>query len=129
MGKVLQENVILGGREQKAGTKESDIPKDIRGQASRFLIDEKKYQPVSKQADNVDEEVQVRIVELEEENSTAREWAEASEKALSEANSSIAGLTSQLEDAEAALESETTRVDEAEVKITELEKTIKDTKK
>jgi hypothetical protein len=104
MGKVLKQNVILGGRELKAGTKEGDIPKDIKEPAARFLIDEKKYKPAGQPKESIDGKAKARISELETqlENETSRAneaevKVDESVTALSEANSNVAGLETQLE--------------------------------
>lgn len=122
MSKVVKQNVILGGQEIKAGTPESDIPDEVKKPASKFLIDEKKYKSAEQSSEVIDAKVNARIVELEEENATAREYAEANEQFLSEANSTIAGLTSDLETANK-------RADDAEANVVELEEAAKAAKK
>lgn len=151
MSKVFKQNVILGGQEYKAGTSEDKVVAEFKKQAIPFLIDEKKYKPATKETEIVDVKVQARITEMEAENSTLLERAEDAETALSEANSAIAGLESQLEnetaranaaehgeadvklaesiqkleDAEGKLADAIKRSEDAEVIIAELEKAAK----
>lgn len=142
MSKVIKCNVILRGREFKAGTKESDLPGDVKKDAAKFLIDEKKYKAAGQPEAIIDTKAQEHITGLEALLSTQEKRADTAEEALSQANSDIAGLTSQLEDAvtaediETAVEAEKQRADDAEEKLEEakillggMEKQISDLKK
>ena len=135
MSKVIKCNVILKGREFKAGTKESDLPGDVKKDAVKFLIDEKKYKTPGKPEASIDVKVHIAGLETQIEElavAIAEEMGRAkrAEISLSEANSSIAGLTSQVEDAvtaedvETAVEAEKQRADEAEAKVIGLETTV-----
>ena len=124
MSKVLKQNAILGGQEFKAGTKESDLPADVKKMASQFLIDEKKYKSPVKSEKNELAEANARfedsIQKLEEAESRlteAVEYADKVDSSLSEANSEISGLTTQLED-------EKSRADNAEIRLSDLEAAI-----
>lgn len=135
MSKVIKCNVILGGREFKAGTKESDLPDDVKKDAVKFLIDEKKYKASQKDKAEIDPSDSVRIIELESLLSTETDRADNAEKALSQANSDIAGLTSQLEDVgnneelQAKVTDLETSLEESGAKVTELEGLLKEAKK
>ena len=126
MAKVLRQNAILGGQEFKAGTKENDLPDDVRKMASQFLIEEKKYKSDIKPDKAIDADIQARIAGLESqlEDETAR--SEDATKLLSEANSSIAGLESQLEDETARSEDATKLLSEANSSIAGLESQLED---
>ena len=124
MTKVLRQNAILGGQEFKAGTKESDLPADVKKMASQFLVDEKKYNvPVkSEKTELVEanarfEDSLQRLEEAESKLTTAIEYAEGVDSDLSLAHSEISGLTTQLEN-------EKSRADKAETKLSELEAAI-----
>jgi predicted RNase H-like nuclease (RuvC/YqgF family) len=121
MSKVLKQNAILGGQEFKAGTKENDLPADVKKMASQFLIDEKKYKSPVKSEKNELAEANIRFEEslqkLEEAESRlteAVEYADKVDSSLSEANSEISGLITQLED-------EKSRADDADTKLAEIE--------
>ena len=135
MSKVLKENVILGGMEFKAGTEESNIPDDVKKQASQFLIDEKKYKASQKDKSEINPASSVRVIELESLLSTETDRADNAEKSLSQANSNIAGLTSQLEDAgnsdelQAKVTELEASLEESGSKVTELENLLKEAKK
>lgn len=154
MSKVLRQNAILGGQEFKAGTKESDLPADVKKLASQFLVSEKEYKLPVKSEKNELAEANIRYKEslqkLEESKtrlSEAIEYSEDVDSRLSLAHSEISGLTTQLgneksraETAEAKiaegeensdvkgltiqLESEKSRADEAEADLAELEAAI-----
>ncbi len=126
MSKVLKQNAILVGQEFKAGTKESDLPADVKKMALQFLVDEKKYKLPVKSEKNELAEANVRFEEslqkLEEAESRlteAVEYADKVDSSLSEANSEISGLETQLED-------EKSRADEAEIRLSDLEAAIVD---
>ena len=110
MAKVIGNNVILGGKEYKAGTKESDIAADVKKQAQPFLIDEKKYKAAGQPEAIIDTKVQEHITGLETQIGDERQRAEKAESSLSQANSDIAGLTSQLEEAQTLLDEMTKEV-------------------
>lgn len=122
MSKVVKQNVILGGQEIKAGTSESDIPDEVKKQASKFLIDEKKYKSVGKPAEAIDAKIQAQITDLEKEVNSATARADTAESSLSEANSRIAGLETEVANA-------TDRADESEAKVVKLEDAAKAVKK
>lgn len=128
MAKVLEKNVILGGKEYKAGTKESDISGEFKKQAAQFLIDEKKYKAAGKPEEVIDADISARIIELEENLDSETQRADEAEVALSEANSSIAGLTTEVEnqthkadntDADVRLQESIEKLADAEEKLTE----------
>lgn len=128
MAKVLGVNVILCGKEYKAGTKESDLPGDVKKSAAQFLIDEKKFQPKGKpdEAPEVKKLI-ARIFELEEEVDVKGTRAHDAETALSEANSTIAGLESQLENEKSRaddVEAADKRLEESINKLTEAEEKL-----
>ncbi len=134
MSKVLKQNVILGGQEYKAGSSESDIPIEVKKLAAPFLIDEKKYKPPGKPGEAVDVKIQPHISALESEVTSEKDRADKAESDLSEANSSIAGLKSQLEEEKsrpdaAEIMEKLSAAEEAlatsEEKITELEMAVK----
>jgi predicted nucleic acid-binding Zn-ribbon protein len=147
MAKVLKVNVILAGKVYKAGTKESDLPDEVKKKASPFLIDEKKYKPAGKPGESLaDAKIIARLSELEQQVEDEKRRANEAETALSEANSTIAGLTTEienaqsrttgaennLEEAQEGLEVETKRADdlgskleEAKIIIDKLEKSAK----
>ena len=135
MSKVIKCNVILRGREFKAGLKESELPGDVKKDAAKFLIDEKKYKAPGQPEATIDTKVQEHITRLETQIGDERQRAEKAESDLSEANSSIAGLTSELEnavtaeDVETAVEAEKQRADDAEKQLEEVRTELKEASK
>lgn len=124
MSKVLKQNVILGGREFKAGTKESDLSADVKKVASQFLISEKEYKvPVKSEKTELAEanaryeDSLQKLEEAESKLTTAIEYAEGVDSSLSLAHSEISGL-------ETKLETEKARADDAETRLSELEAAI-----
>ena len=124
MAKVIKQNVILGGQEFKAGTKESDLPVDVKKVASQFLIDEKKYKSTVKSEKNELAEANARLEEYlqaledaEGKLTLAAEYCNEAEKDLSEASSKAVEMEGQLKD-------EKIRADDAETRLTELEAAI-----
>ena len=124
MAKVIKQNVILGGQEFKAGTKESDLPVDVKKMALQFLVDEKKYQAPVKSEKNELAEANARfedslqkLEEVEGKLTLAAEYCNEAEKDLSEASSKAVEMEGQLED-------EKIRADNAETRLTELEAAI-----
>ena len=132
MSKVLKGNVILKGREFKAGTKESELPAHVKKDAVKFLIDEKKYTASQQKDGGTDSTSSPLITELESLLSTETTRADNAVKALSQANSDVAGLTSQLEDAGNSEELQDrvteleTSLEESGAKVTELETSLEE---
>lgn len=119
MSKVLKGNAILGGQEFKAGTKESDLPADVKKVASQFLINEKEYKtPVKSEktelaeANTRYEDSLQKLEEAESRLTEAIEYSDGVDSSLSLAHSEISGL-------ETNLKNEKSRADTAETKLAE----------
>lgn len=110
MAKVFKQNAILGGKEYKAGSSETEIDAEVKKLAEKFLISEKEYKASVNSAGGMDDKIKAHIEQLEKSLSGETTRADRAEKALSKvsdnlaiANESLALGVSQFEEMEIKL--------------------------
>ena len=114
MAKVFKQNAILGGKEYKAGTSETEIDAEVKNLAGKFLISEKEYKASINSAGGMDDKVKAHIEQLEKSLSSETARADKAEKSLAKASDSLAIATESLALGSSQYEEMETKLSEAE---------------
>ena len=118
MAKVFKQNVILGGKEYKAGTSETEIDAEVKKLAEKFLVSEKEYKASINKTGGMDDKIKAHIEQLGKalDDETAR--ADKAEKSLSKASDDLAIAKESLALGASQFEELETKLNEAEESFT-----------